>query len=593
MILSSSYTFNPLSYPGALLTHGDDINYSGQVVGYFLDENNYEHAFFYDGENYTIIDPSFAGLNYGFVAAAYSISNDGHVLGNAYDPATNNYDYFVYDSINHSYTILNDPTGGSFTWTREISNAGVTGYYWNGSKDVGFSWNWNGTYVTIDIPGTVAVIPTSINDSGQVVGYGEWDDSTGQVSYHGFLDVGGVITLVDDPNAATSFPINNYEYPPPIGTVAQFINNDGLIAGYYSDANGTQICFLDDHGKFFDIVDPLALPGLTIINGISDAGVVFGSYVDADQSGGYITNVGHEHGFVWTEDNGFITVDDPNLLSSMVTAMSVSGQMLVNSNVYQANTEIGTPIVDPTVVADHDHVNLYQTVVENAANGVLANDTDPIPIDALSVSAVNGSVTNVGMPVQGLYGALTLAADGSYSYTATHALPDDGVGFDTFSYTAATGAGGQATTDLTIVVVGSDKHYLGGIPNATINGGAYNFNGQVLDGSLGNDILIAGSSATVEIGGPGDTLTGSTMADKFVFHGDDFGHNEITNFNVKMDTIWFDSTEFTSYQQVLANATQVGTGKNATTIIDDGTGDVIQLDGVKLWTLTANDFHFA
>ena len=115
----------------------------------------------------------------------------------------------------------------------------------------------------------------------------------------------------------------------------------------------------------------------------------------------------------------------------------------------------------------------------------------------------------------------------------------------------------------------------------------------MLDGSQGNDILIAGSSATVEIGGPGDTLTGSTMADKFVFHGDDFGHNEITNFNVKMDTIWLDSTEFTSYQQVLANATQVGTGKNATTIIDDGTGDVIQLDGVKLWTLTANDFHFA
>jgi VCBS repeat-containing protein len=162
-------------------------------------------------------------------------------------------------------------------------------------------------------------------------------------------------------------------------------------------------------------------------------------------------------------------VDDP------LTAMSASGQQLIENVGHGADpgAEIATlqVVADPIVVADHDHVNLYQNVVENAANGVLANDTDPISTDALSVSAVNGSVANVGTPVQGLYGALTLAADGSYSYTATHALPDDGVGFDTFSYTAETGTGGRATTDLTIVVVGSDKHYFGGTPDTMINGG--------------------------------------------------------------------------------------------------------------------------
>ena len=163
-----------------------------------------------------------------------------------------------------------------------------------------------------------------------------------------------------------------------------------------------------------------------------------------------------------------------------------------------------------------------------------------------------------------------------------------GVGFDTFSYTATEKAGGQATTDLTIVVVSGGLHYLGGTPNATINGGVYI---NLLDGSQGHDVLIAGSYATVEIGGPGDTLTGSNMADKFVFHGD-FGHNEITNFNPKNDTIWLDHTEFTSYQQVLDHATQVGVGKNATTIINDGTGDVIQLDHVQLSALHASDFHF-
>jgi hypothetical protein len=582
-----TYTLTPLAYPtpGATDTYGYDINNSGQVVGYYLDGNYIEHAFLLDGQTYTTFEPSVAN---GFDAYPYGISNDGHVLGRAYyDPSVGGSYPFVYDTITHSDAILAvdgaDPMEISAS---QISNAGVVGSYWNWqeSKTLGFTWE-NGSSVSIDIPGTTEVIATSINDSGQVVGY-DWDG----ISYHGFLEVGGVITPIDDPNAATSFA--PYVDPPALGTVAQFINNDGEIAGYYTNSSGNQICFLDDHGTFTDIVVSGSL--FTQIMGISDAGV-FGNYLDA---------AGVEHGFI-SKDGIITTVDDPNASNDYVTAMNDSGQLIeaVGNSTYfggsgGTSTEIGTPVdttvvVDPTVVADHDHVNLYQTVIENAAHGVLANDTDPIPTDALSVSAVNGSVANVGTPVQGLYGALTLVADGSYSYTATHALPDDGVGFDTFSYTAETGTGGQATTDLTIVVVGSDKHYFGGTPDTTINGGAYNFDGQVLDGSQGNDVLIAGKAATVEIGGPGDTLTGSTMADKFVFHGDDFGHNEITNFNVKMDTIWFDSTEFTSYQQVLADATQVGHGMNATTIINDGTGDVIQLDHVQLSALHASDFHFA
>ena len=398
-----------------------------------------------------------------------------------------------------------------------------------------------------------------------MVGY--WSDG---ISSHGFLDVGGVITPINDPNAGVS------------GTVVKYINNDGQIAGYYTDANNVTHGFLYDHGTFTDIVDPLASPDgyNTHIYGISDAGV-FGSY----------SNATGNHGFIY-KDGVYTTVDDHTASSSEVVAMSDLGQLILMirngfvESIEIGTLQVGTP-VNPTVVADHDHANLYQPLPEDAAHGVLANDTDPIPKDVLSVTAVNG-LAKVGTPVQGLYGALTLAADGSYAYTATGVLPGDGVGFDTFSYTATEKAGGQATTDLTIVVVSGGLHYLGGTPNATINGGVYI---NLLDGSQGHDVLIAGSYATVEIGGPGDTLTGSNMADKFVFHGD-FGHNEITNFNPKNDTIWLDHTEFTSYQQVLDHATQVGTGHNAMTIINDGKGDVIQLDHVQLSALHASDFYF-
>ncbi len=71
-----------------------------------------------------------------------------------------------------------------------------------------------------------------------------------------------------------------------------------------------------------------------------------------------------------------------------------------------------------------------------------------------------------------------------------------------------------------------------------------------------------------------------------MFHND-FGQNEITNFNPKNDTIWLDHTEIQNYQQVLADATQVGTN----VVINDGT-NVIQLDHVQLSALQTSDFHF-
>src|SRR5262249_55718642 len=161
-------------------------------------------------------------------------------------------------------------------------------------------------------------------------------------------DVGGVITRIDDPNAGAY-------------TVANYINNEGQIAGYYKDANNISHGFLYDHGTFTDIVDPLASPDgfHTYIYGISDAGV-FGAYRDATGSTGCIY-----------KDGVYTPVDDPNASGSAVTALSDLGQLIETINGFES-TEIGTlqvidptVVVDPTVVADHDQVNLYQTVIEN------------------------------------------------------------------------------------------------------------------------------------------------------------------------------------------------------------------------------------
>jgi VCBS repeat-containing protein len=244
------------------------------------------------------------------------------------------------------------------------------------------------------------------------------------------------------------------------------------------------------------------------------------------------------------------------------------------------------PPVPPTVEPDRAHVSVAGAVTANAADGVLANDTDPIPNDALTVSAVDGQTANVGHALAGSYGTLTLNADGSYSYSANHGgLPrPSGVGIDTFSYTAIDGAGGTATSTLTLVVTSPGQHYVGGTGGTTIQGG---FGIYVLDGGTGNDTLIAGTGIQTLIGGPNDTLKAAFGIDTFVF-APNFGTNTITNFNPLFDALQLPKSEFANLAAVQAASHQVG----ANTVITYDAADTITLTGVSLSHLHFDASHF-
>jgi autotransporter-associated beta strand protein/probable HAF family extracellular repeat protein len=190
------------------------------------------------------------------------------------------------------------------------------------------------TYTTLDIPlaQTNYTVATSINDSGQIVGYYNRNSS-----FHGFLYSNGVFTTLDDPLASPgstqAFGINNAGqvvgevnvfyvavngfieanglYTPiidpltPSSTVATGINNSGQIVGYYSLVNGTH-GFLFSGGTYTTLDDPLGqLYPLgqddTAATGINDSGQIVGYYVGGD---------GNYHGFLYS--NGvYTTLDDP------------------------------------------------------------------------------------------------------------------------------------------------------------------------------------------------------------------------------------------------------------------------------------------
>ena len=131
----------------------------------------------------------------------------------------------------------------------------------------------------------------------------------------------------------------------------------------------------------------------------------------------------------------------------------------------------------PVAVADTTSLSegLSSGSVSVVSGAVLDNDADPdngvapsTVTDLLRVQGVSAGTTaavlgsNVGSTVAGTYGSITMAADGSYTYTldnrmaGVQALAAGEQLHDSFSYTVADGRGGTGTTTLNVTVNGTN-----------------------------------------------------------------------------------------------------------------------------------------
>ncbi|MBV8830282.1 MAG: hypothetical protein JO357_00745 [Hyphomicrobiales bacterium] len=210
----------------------------------------------------------------------------------------------------YTYTTLSDPSAapGGSTYPASINDRGqVTGYYTNGTTDVGFLYS-NGTWTTLSDPsaGTRETIPRSINDGGQVTG-----DYFSGTAYLGFLYSNGAWTTLSDPSAASG-----------TSTYPESINDRGQVTGYYD--NGTaNVGFLYSNGAWTNLIDPLAgSGGYTVANSINDSGQVTGYYSDGTNQAAFIYSNG-----TWTN------LSDPSAGADGVTgAISInnSGQIIGN-----------------------------------------------------------------------------------------------------------------------------------------------------------------------------------------------------------------------------------------------------------------------
>jgi VCBS repeat-containing protein len=228
----------------------------------------------------------------------------------------------------------------------------------------------------------------------------------------------------------------------------------------------------------------------------------------------------------------------------------------------------------PIAIPDSNGTAKGSTLTVSAAAGLIANDTDPDIHDQDDLSVVAQTIT-------GLYGSVTINIDGSYTYVANRgSLPSKIVAQDVFEYTLTDDHGGTDTAKLYIVVFNPGASYQKGI-DTTLTGG----NGpDVLDGFAGNCQLFGGNGPDVLIGGHGNVLTGGNGPDTHLFRPD-FGTNTILDFNVKHDSIQFDTSLFTSIADILSHTSNNAAG-NA--VIDAGLGDTVELVGVSTASLIAN-----
>ena len=195
--------------------------------------------------------------------------------------------------------------------------------------------------------------------------------------------------------------------------------------------------------------------------------------VDQLNGSGVLSGTSAKGAAITLSADGSFTYDPT--ISAMLGAIP-RGQATTDTFTYQANdghggTATGTVTLTVTGVINHlpaatsDSYDANNNAVlnQNAAGGVLANDTDPDG-DALSVDQLNGTGGTAPFTGTSANGAaVTLNADGSFSYDPTgsaalQAIPRGQTTTDTFTYRANDGHGGTATATVTFTVTGAVNH---------------------------------------------------------------------------------------------------------------------------------------
>ena len=225
--------------------------------------------------------------------------------------------------------------------------------------------------------------------------------------------------------------------------------------------------------------------------------------------------------------NGDVTIDAVTGAWSFTPPPDYSGtaefRYRLSDGTISSNEVTINLVFERAVIASDDVVSLNEaaTLVVNAADGLLSNDTTLEPDRVLTITAINGEASSVGHPIDGPYGAVTISADGSYTFTAspeTAFLVEGQDVSQVVSYTITDQDGVSASATLIVTI--------NGVEGGLIVGAGFVFGTDYADhlvGGSGRDVLLGLDGNDVIAGGSGtaNEVHGGRGDDRFIVEAND------------------------------------------------------------------------
>jgi VCBS repeat-containing protein len=204
---------------------------------------------------------------------------------------------------------------------------------------------------------------------------------------------------------------------------------------------------------------------LVVNNGVFTPGLSATSATGAVTITGFTPVIGADGSTIGGTFSYSYTLADNTLAHSASGADGVLDSFAVlvtDSDGSSATASLDIQIIDDLPLANADANNVVEgdVLTIGAGAGVLANDIPGadgfaagggvVGVRAAGADTNTAVTSGLNSAITGLYGTLTLQADGSYSYASTpNAVPPGGAQ-DVFVYTVRDGDGDQSTTTLTI-----------------------------------------------------------------------------------------------------------------------------------------------
>jgi hypothetical protein len=272
----------------------------------------------------------------------------------------------AHHGTSYSFQTLNNAHDLTFNQLLGINDEGViSGYFGSGAAghpNQGYLLlPRQGAYINENFPHSKQTQVTGLNNRGVAVGFfSNTDKGVGMDANYGWVNVYGHFRKVNFPTSSPASPAVDQN----LG-----VNDEGIVVGFYNDANG------NSHGyeyniwtrQFSTVVDPRSPAASLTAAAINDRGDVAGFYTNpgTGNTDGFLLSHGHfkdlavrgasstmalgvnnfdevvgtytvgtgsnavMHGFTWTPQHGFRTVDDPNGIgTTTINGVNDFGQLV-------------------------------------------------------------------------------------------------------------------------------------------------------------------------------------------------------------------------------------------------------------------------